>query len=156
MLAPEIIAKAKSNSSDANGRHCKYYQINRHEGLKLWNDKQLRDDAYDTQSYCHSIGLAPYVGTKVEIETCEGTKYGYITEHLTLVCDDVKSRHKLGSNEYFEATTKAWEKVYKLKDRYKEFGVVYNDDTLFNTGIMSNGEYCAIDFGDFVLEDVPF
>ena len=152
MLTSETIVKVKSNNSDAHGRHCNYYQINDREGLKLWNNKGRRDDAYDMQLYCHSIGLAPYVGTKVEIATCKGMKYGYVTEHLTLVRDDVESRHKLGRNKYFNAIDKAWDKIYKLKDRYKEFGVIYNDDTLSNTGIMSNGEYCAIDFGDFRKE----
>lgn len=149
MITSEIIDKIESSKSDASGRHCRYYQLNEQEGLKLWNSKRSRNEAYDMQSYCHDFGLAPYVGAKVEIETCEGMKYGYITQHLVVVSQYIDSKNL---SHIDDTIAEAWTKIDLLEAKYKTFGVIYDDITLYNTGIMPNGEYCAIDFGDFRKE----
>lgn len=149
MLTEQIVQRISDNLSDAKGRECKYFRLNDYEGLKTWNNEWSRDKSYDMQAHCYDVGLAPRLGRKVEIETLGGEKlFGYVTEHLSVLLDEVKAFAPAGTDEYYEEHERANNAAYELEVEYRGHGIHFEDACLFNIGRMENGELCAIDFGD--------
>lgn len=145
MISPAVIEKIKTRSSDENGRHCQYYQLDENTGLKAFIDDEdsleggetRRNAAYEAQKHCEQFGLAPTTGSKVDLELIDKdgeayTVYCYTTQHLKM----------LPENQGM------WDCCREINEKYKVHGIRTIDCCRFNCGILPSGEMVMIDFGD--------
>lgn len=77
-----LVETQKDNSP--GGVDAVFIPINDKWALKMFENENTRDSSYDIQQKCSEHGLAPEVGSKVDIE--EGThRYGFICEIVETV-----------------------------------------------------------------------
>lgn len=148
MLKAEVLSsvgkKIKTYDSDQSGRHCRFIKVTDKIGLKLYCDKEQRDESYARQRLAHKHGYAPKAFKKF---TFGKDNYGYLTEIVT-VFKEVYNTNTIGVT----VTSIQRDKIYKLADEICEFFHKHGmnakvDPCMFNFGRDKTGKIVQIDFG---------
>lgn len=147
MNAQEIATRARTSSETSNGCWCIYVPLSDTEGLKLYPDRRMRDEAVRLQSKAAKFGVGPEVKNRsVELPLLESwyrpmkwveqypkvgigsILYGYVTEVVEEDVDD---------EDLFD----------DLISRLKEYGIAVTDlSHNSNVGMTNDGRAVMFDF----------
>jgi hypothetical protein len=153
------IEEKLSNSKFSSGALCRFFKLDEKWGLKFYEHKEDRDDAWEKHQQFLKHNLAPEIGSKVDLEA----GYGYTCEIVEILCqsEDIYPFNYFDHYDYSNYTYETWhERRIKIETSLKEkFGEMledfhnkiyklnlsYIDDHFGNFGL-KNGELVAIDF----------
>lgn len=146
MQISEIVSAVKSNKS-SDGAFCKFVKLDERWGIKLYLDKDDRDEIFERQEEAARYGLGPEVGDCLDISQLD-LPFGYITEIIEPAFDpkdfnyvhEEDAAEKKFIDENYDEIREVHQKLHQ-KLRWS-----FMDDHLFNWGY-KNGKLMPLDFG---------
>lgn len=158
------------NSPDSQrfvGTCATFIPINEEWGVKLFPDKDVRDESYDRHARMYDLGLAPLYGPKTRVKYNGKLKYGYLCE-VVECCDKAVLAHYnikhngvckttddldyfgyctgLEYNDFLDENEKWGTAELELRKNMERTGVCCSDKHAGNWGIRKNGQPVLIDF----------
>lgn len=162
-LSPEVITELVGTVPVSTGRECRFIPFDSQWGLKLYTAPGPRNRGLEKQIRLFEMGLAPTPGEAFEIEWQGRHWYGYSTEIVQTVVNNVGGTNGIGNPynrndlyeqvEQYEFREQYEADVRDLFDRCAEAGVTYDDDHPANHGYNRDGVLVILDCGDVGMGD---
>lgn len=139
--------------SYANGVSCQFVPFDNCWGIKVYNNKQVRDYNYEWQSKAAEVVMGPDVGSKFqftyEFHGVKTTAYCFISEKVQPLVDNAE----IHPDKYFSMLANADMEYGEMIDEFcdlleEQIGFYMRDRHCGNFGIKSDGTLVCIDFGN--------
>jgi hypothetical protein len=156
-MMPEInekIIQQKIWGSPRGIKSC-FIKLDKKWGIKLFWDKDDRDQCYTNQGIAAEHGLGPDVGDTVDFSEGMDYPYGYITEVVQTIVPHNEVNNGICSSVFTKAqnSSRLTEKQLELKEKLDDlFGCYFTDLHPANLGY-KNGQLICIDFGSEGMDE---
>jgi acetyltransferase-like isoleucine patch superfamily enzyme len=126
-------------SAYSEGYHARFLKLNENWGLKVYDNRGIRDKTYRLQKMAAEINRAPQLGQNFELVVGDRILYGYITEV-------VEVHSELNEYGYYPDLDEFEDEEYNLL--IKELCKIMEVCDLHggNVGYLKNGTLVAFDF----------